>query len=234
MRLGASGASTFDWPASARHCRLAWLRGLFLASGSLSLSGSSVHLEFVVEPLEAPVLAARVAEIGFPASHRVRRGRGVVTWKRGDTVVRFLRAAGAGPALLDLEARAVARALRAELTRLSNADTANVARSVAASARQIEAIRRLMAADRLTGEREAVRAVAVARLEAPDATISDLAATCGCTRASAQRALERLVRLSEPDARVGPARTTDPSGPGTDFPSRTTPFGPVRRTPPPA
>ena len=44
---------------------------------------------------------------GLPAAWRLRRGRGVVTWKSGDTVGLFLRRIGATAALLELEARQV-------------------------------------------------------------------------------------------------------------------------------
>ncbi|HEY8868333.1 MAG TPA: hypothetical protein VIM30_02980, partial [Candidatus Limnocylindrales bacterium] len=70
-------APPFDWAGSAEHCRLAYLRGRFLSRGSLSLANSRTHLEFVVEPAEAPVLARWLAEIDLPASWRLRRGRGV-------------------------------------------------------------------------------------------------------------------------------------------------------------
>src|SRR5918993_152036 len=66
----------FDWGASPEHCRLAWLRGRFLARGSLSLAAGGAHLEFTLPAAEAPVLAARPADIGLPASWRLRRGRG--------------------------------------------------------------------------------------------------------------------------------------------------------------
>ena len=45
-----STAAPFDWASSADHCRAAWLRGRFLARGSLSLAGGRTHLEFVVDP----------------------------------------------------------------------------------------------------------------------------------------------------------------------------------------
>src|SRR5438105_1322089 len=67
----------FDWDAAADHCRLAYLRGLFLARGSLSVAAARTHLEFVVGPEEAPPLAARLSALDLPASWRVRRGRGV-------------------------------------------------------------------------------------------------------------------------------------------------------------
>ena len=56
-----SGAASTGGSA-ADHCRLAWLRGRFLARGSLSLAGGRTHLEFVVDPAEAPILAARLAD----------------------------------------------------------------------------------------------------------------------------------------------------------------------------
>ena len=98
---------------------MAYLRGLFLARGSLSLASGRTHLEFVVPPAEAPVLAAHLEQEGLPAAWRVRRGWGVVTWKSADTVGLFLRRIGAGAALLELEARQVARALRGDLNRSS-------------------------------------------------------------------------------------------------------------------
>ena len=59
-----AGGAPFDWDAAADHCRIAWLRGRFLARGSLSLASGRAHLEFVVPPAEAPVLAARLDDLG--------------------------------------------------------------------------------------------------------------------------------------------------------------------------
>ena len=99
IRLGRPGAdSSFDWAGAAEHCRLAWLRGLYLSRASLSLAGGRTHLEFVVPADDAPLLAARLAELELPASWRVRRGLGVVTWKNGEVVGTFLRRIGAGAA----------------------------------------------------------------------------------------------------------------------------------------
>ena len=71
----------------------------------MSLAGGRTHLEFVVSPDDAPVLAARLTAFGLPVSWRLRRGRGVVTSKNGEAVGTFLRRIGASGALLELEAR---------------------------------------------------------------------------------------------------------------------------------
>jgi WhiA C-terminal HTH domain/WhiA LAGLIDADG-like domain len=218
VRLGPRSDSTstetpavFDWDSAADHCRMSWLRGLFLARGSLSLGATRTHLEFVVQPADAPVLARRLASIGLPAATRLRRGRGVVTWKSADRVAAFLRGVGAGPSLLELEARGVARTLRGDLNRLLNAEAANLERAVGASARQLQAIATLAGDGRLAEEREAVRAVARARQASPDATLGELAGDLDVTRSSVQRAFERIERLA-----LHPAGADAPFGPGRD------------------
>ncbi len=192
----ASAPAAFDWDGAAEHCRTAWLRGRFLACGSLSLSGGRTHLEFVVDPADAPVLAARLADIDLPASWRIRRGRGVVTWKSGEAVGTFLRRIGAAGGLLELEARQVSRALRGDLNRVLNAESANLQRAVSAAGRQLDAIAVLEADGRLARQPEVVRMVAAARRETPEATLSELAERLHLHRSAAQRALERIEDLS--------------------------------------
>jgi hypothetical protein len=203
----AGGAAPgIDFPALPEHCRMAYLRGRFLARGSLSLAGGRTHLEFVVQRDEASVLAAWLSLAGLPASWRVRRGRGVVTWKSGETVGLFLRRIGAGAALLELEARQVSRALRGELNRVLNAESANLQRSVAAAGRQLAAIERLDADGRLGAQPYVVRLVAEGRRETPEATLTELAERLGLHRSAVQRALDRLERLAldETEASAAP------------------------------
>jgi hypothetical protein len=194
----------FDWKKSSEHCRMAYLRGRFLARGSLSLAGGRTHLEFVLGETEARALASQLSDVGLPAPWRTRRGRGVVTWKSAETVGLFLRRIGAGGALLELEARQVSRTLRGELNRVLNAESANLQRSVAAAGRQLAAIDVLDADGRLTAQPYAVRAAAQARRETPEATLSDLAERLGRHRSAVQRALERIERLAVLGEAVGP------------------------------
>jgi cell division protein WhiA len=199
VRLGAARAGSavaFEWASAAEHCRTAYLRGRFLAHGSLSLAAARTHLEFVVPPEQAPVLARWLGEAGMSASWRIRRGRGVVTWKSAETVGTFLRRIGAGATLLELEARQVARAMRGDLNRVLNAESANLQRAVAAAGRQLVAIDRLEADGRLARQPNAVRLIAAARRETPESTFSELAERLAMHRSTVQRALERIERLA--------------------------------------
>src|SRR4051794_34003751 len=185
-----------DWGSSPDHCRLAWLRGRFLARGSLSLSGGRAHLEFVVPADEAAELAGRLGDVGLPAAWRVRRRLGVVTWKSTESITRFLGRIGASASLLELEARSVARTLRGELNRVLNAESANLQRSVEAAGRQLAAIDALEADGRLQVQPRTVRAVAEARRETPEASLGDIALRLDLHRSAVQRALDRLERLA--------------------------------------
>ena len=186
----------FDWDDAASHCRAAYLRGRFLVRGSLSVTAGRYHLEFVVPTDEAPVLAARLAAVGLPAGVRVRRRRGVVTWKGGDSIGPFLRWIGAGPSLLELESRQVSRAVRGDLNRLLNAESANLDRIAAAAARQLAAIAVLDSDGRLADQPDPVRAVAALRRGTPEASLGELAIELGMPRGRVQRALGRIEALA--------------------------------------
>jgi DNA-binding protein WhiA len=189
-------APEFEWGSAADHCRISYLRGRFLGHGSLSLASGRTHLEFVVPIEEAEQLCEQLTQLEMPASWRARRGRGVVTWKSVEKVGTFLKLLGGGAALLELESRQVSRSVRGDLNRVINAESANLARAVAASARQMAAIDELEADGRLAKQPYLVRVVAAARREEPEATFTELAERLQLHRSAVQRALDRIERLA--------------------------------------
>jgi DNA-binding transcriptional regulator WhiA len=193
VRLASSGRpATFSWPAAAGHCRVAWLRGLVLARGSLSIGASGTHLELVVLPEELAEVSARLTDIGLAFGVRMRRGRGVITWKDAATVLDLLRLIGVSSAALEIESRFVGRELRSHLNRVINAENANLARAVAAAHRQLADIDKLEHAGALRRMPSHVRRVASARRRAPEATLAELALAVDLSRGQVQRAFERI------------------------------------------
>jgi hypothetical protein len=192
----AAAPHPFDWGRAAEHCRIAHLRGRFIAHGSLSLASGRTHLEFVLSPEEAESLSEKLAQLEIPATWRIRRGRGVVTWKSVEKVITFFKMLGGGAALLELESRQVSRSVRGDLNRVINAESANLQRAVAAAARQLEAIDALESDGRLAKQPYVVRLVADARREEPEATFTELAERLGLHRSAVQRALDRIERLT--------------------------------------
>ena len=185
-----------DWDAARSHCRAAWLRGRFLSAGSLSLGGRGAHLEFVVPLDQAGVLVRRLGEAGFKATRRERRGRGVVTSKSTETILGMLRFCGASASVLEIESRLVLRQLQGHLNRVLNAETANLERSVASSARQLAVIEQLQSQGRFADVPDIDRAVARERQEAPEASFTELADRLGLSRARVQRAFGRLESMA--------------------------------------
>jgi len=188
--------AVFDWASRPEHCRMAWLRGRFLARGSLSVVNGRTHLELVLPPDEAPLVQRWLGASGMSSGWRIRRGRGVVTLKSAEQVKDLLRRLGAGASLLEIETRQVARTLRGDLNRVINAESANLARTVRASGRQLEAIDALTGDGRLAEQPAMVRAVAAARRETPEATLGELADRLAIHRSAVQRALDRIERLA--------------------------------------
>lgn len=185
---GDTDAGGFDWDASAGHCRLAHLRGLLLAHGSLSITGTGTHLELVV-PIDALASsAARSARLGFPAGARMRRGRGVLTWKDAESIIGLLRRLGSSAAALEIETRLLGRSLGGHMNRVVNAEGANLRRAVEAAHRQLSNIETLERNDGLRGLSRRAKRVVMARRRTPEATFGELATAVGMTRGQVQRA----------------------------------------------
>lgn len=191
----AATAERLSSERSPRHCRIAYLRGRFLARGSLSIASGSVHLEIVVSANEGGSLRRTLDGLGLGGSDRLRRGRSVVVWKGRNATLNLLRTIGGGPALMELEARGIAREMRGEMNRSINAETANLLRSVRAGVRQATAAKRLIAVGALERGSVASR-IADARIAAPDASLATLAEALGITRSALQRGLAAIERES--------------------------------------
>lgn len=174
-------------------CRRTYLRGLFLAGGSLSAGRSGYLLELRPPRGEAVRARAVLEREGFAARGRTRRGRPVLALRDADAIASFLRVAGATETLLRFESKRVAREVRARTNAAVNADSANLARAVAAAREQTAAIRALAGEGRLARLALPLREAASARLRMPTATLADLAERLGTTKWIVRSRLRRLV-----------------------------------------
>jgi hypothetical protein len=186
----------FDWEAAAPHCRLAYLRGLLLAHGSLSVTVTGTHLELVLPIEDAGPVAERLVQLGFPAGRRVRRARGVLTWKESESIIGLLRRLGSTSAAMELETRLLGRSMRGHMNRVVNAEGANLRRAVEAAHRQLAHIEALEGTNGLHRLSRRAKRVVDARRRAPEATFTEIAVTLGMSRAQVQRAFNELESLA--------------------------------------
>ncbi len=201
VTLDPSVADGWDWDAMPACDRRAFLRGVLLASGSLSLTARGVHVEFVLARRSTAVeLRRRLAASDVRASQVERRGRHVVYLKGQEEIATLLRLTGANRGLLDLETVRVGRDVHNRLNRLLNAEEANLDRTVRAADRQLQAIARLDAAGQLQDLPQALREVAARRRLQPDADLDDLAAGLGISRSAVNHRLRRLLHIAHEEA----------------------------------
>jgi DNA-binding protein WhiA len=153
-------------------CRGSFLRGWFVAAGSVSAPRRPAHLELRAPDDDvAGVLCAIAAEDGFRLRAAPRRSHAIAYTKRRETIRDLLVHIGAQDAALSVdEAEVMARTLE-RANRLTNCDRANLERSSTAAHRQREAIARLDL-DLLA---PALREVAELRLDHPSSSLAELA-----------------------------------------------------------
>lgn len=186
----------WSWTDAAACDRRAWLRGMLLASASISFSGGGPHVEWVFRGRSrAAELRRRLASVEVRAALVERRGRHVVYVKGSEEVATLLRLTGANRALLDFETARVGRDVQNRLNRLLNAEAANLGRTVRAAERQLAAIDELEARGVLGELPVGLREAAAARRLQPDADLDTLAASLGVSRSAMNHRLRRLVEL---------------------------------------
>jgi DNA-binding protein WhiA len=180
-------------------CRVSYLRGAFLASGSVS-GPRDAHLELRAADLERAELLAELAAVeGFAFTVRPRRTHAFAYLKGLETVSELTAVLGAHETAIRIEEAAVVGATRARANRLTNADHANIRRASRAADAQLRAIERLRREGRLETLAPELREMAALRTRHPTLSLRELALRCAppTTKVGAQRRLGRLRRLAE-------------------------------------
>jgi len=189
-------------PVTTKACdRRAFLRGLLLSAGSVSGGPGGPHVEFVLRTRSSALELQRLLEASDVRSSRMqRRGRQVVYLKGQEEIAGLLRLIGANRALLDFETSRVSRDVRNRLNRLLNAEEANLARTVRAADRQLQAIGRLEAVGELERLADGLREAAAQRRRQPEGDLDTLASSLGISRSAMNHRLRRLVELAADSA----------------------------------
>ncbi len=181
-------------------CRAAYLRGAFLAAGSVS-GPRGPHLELRTATREgADFLVWLSAVEGIPLQIVERRSHAAVYAKGSEAIADFLGFVGAHDAALELGERAVVGATRATANRLANADHANLVRTTRAAQAQIAAIERLRRRRGLDELPHELRELARLRVRYPGLSLRELGARCRppVSKAAVHRRLRRLEHLAGP------------------------------------
>jgi DNA-binding protein WhiA len=156
-------------------CRKAFLRGVFMAGGSVSRPAGDYHLEIVTENEELARLIVKIMH-GFSLSAKMtdRKNNYIVYLKDGDHITDFLSLIGAHQALLEFENVRIVKDMRNQVNRRVNCETANLNKVIRASVLQVACIRYLQEHGRYDLLPEKLKEAAELRLRYPDISLNEL------------------------------------------------------------
>ncbi len=156
-------------------CRRAYIRGAFLASGSVSDPKKTYHLEFVHSDDEySRQLKELINSFHLDAKIVERKEHFVVYLKEGEQIVVLLNVMKAHIALMDLENVRILKDMRNNVNRKVNCETANLNKTVNAAVKQIEDISYVEATIGLDKLPPQLEEMARVRLHHPDASLKEL------------------------------------------------------------
>lgn len=156
-------------------CKRSYLRGIFLSRGFINRPEGEYHLEIILHELPLAKEIQRLLSKFNLSSRIVERKKNLVLYiKEGEQIVDFLRVVGAHKALLDFENVRILKSMRNTINRQVNCETANLAKTVDASVRQIELINRLVELKGWEFFPAQLRDLARVRIEYPDKSLKEL------------------------------------------------------------
>ena len=156
-------------------CKRAYLRGAFLAAGSISDPEKSYHFEIkCTNENKANQIVDILKSFGVDAKTLSRKNKFVVYLKDSEKVVDALNIMEAPIALLEVETIKIDKEMSNKINRQMNCDQANINKTVNASQRMIEDINYIENEVGLSYLPEKLQQIAKIRVENPDASLQDI------------------------------------------------------------
>ena len=180
-------------------CRAAFLRGAFMAGGSVTDPEKRYHLELATSHLRVSrEVRTLMDEMGFAPKCIDRAGSHVLYFKQSDLIEDFLTTLGAPVCAMGVMEAKVEKDLRNGVNRRVNCETANLGKAVDAAQEQLAAIRRLEERGLFQDLPDKLRQTAQLRRENPEATLLELAQSMDppVSKSAINHRMRKLIELS--------------------------------------
>ncbi|MDD5936733.1 MAG: DNA-binding protein WhiA [Clostridiales bacterium] len=158
-------------------CKRAFIRGIFLAAGSMSTPEKTYHFEVVLPDYRrAEQLQEIMNAFDIEAKIVIRKRYYVVYVKEGSQIVDLLNIMEAHIALMNFENVRILKEMRNSINRQVNCEAANINKTVKAASKQIEDI--IFIRDTIGFENiaEGLEDIATLRISYPEASLKELGA----------------------------------------------------------
>lgn len=180
--------------------RISFLRGAFLAGGSVTDPARAYHLELATgHESVCREVRALLLEMGFEPREASRGGRWITYFKKSGAIEDLLTTLGAPLSAMGVMQAKVEKHMANAMNRITNCDMANADKITGAAAEQLAAIRAIEAGAGLDALPPALQETALLRIANPAGSISDLAqlAWPPVTKSCMNHRLRKLVELSK-------------------------------------
>ena len=181
-------------------CKAAFLRGAFLAGGSVTDPGKGYHLEMSTthQSVSRETFALMREVMGFSPKTASRGGGQVLYLKQSEQISDFLTYIGAPVAAMGIMEARLEKELNNKVNRRCNCDDANTSTVVEAAQEQLAAIRTLRARGQLDNLPGKLLQAAAAREENPESALTELAEMMEppITKSAMSHRLKKLVELA--------------------------------------
>jgi conserved hypothetical protein len=157
-------------------CKISFMRGAFLAGGSVTSPAKRYHLELVTDHMSVSrETYSLLLEMGFSPKESSRSGNYVAYFKQSEAIEDFLTTIGAPISAMEVMSEKIEKDMRNAINRRVNCDSANADKIVAASREQLMAIRLVDKRIGLMSLPDKLRETAFLRVANPEASMSELA-----------------------------------------------------------
>lgn len=177
LKLKADGERLLPDPILLRQmeAKRAFIKGMFLAAGSVSSPERKYHFEMNVYTSERYEFVKNVmADLGVTVKHVRRNGDCILYLKDSESIIMVLGMIGAPRALMEYENARILKDIRNSVNRSVNCDTANTNKTANAAAREIEYIEKIEGRIGLGSLSKNLRDIAEARLNNPYLSLKEL------------------------------------------------------------
>lgn len=185
-------------------CRAAFLRGAFLAGGSVTDPGKGYHMEMTTahQAVVRETYALVREVMGFDPKLAGRGGSQVLYLKHSDLISDYLAYLGAPVSAMGIMEAKLEKELKNKVNRRCNCDDANTSKVVDAAQGQLNAIRILRERGLLETLPEKLKQAALAREKNPESSLSELAGMMDppITKPAMNHRLKKLLELVKEDA----------------------------------
>ena len=184
-------------------CLRAFIRGLFVATGSCTLpnendnSSTSYHLEISFSH-HGPALetSSKLAEYGIMTKIVKRRENYIIYIKSAEEIKDFLAFLPAPISVLKITDLMINRELANKINRQKNCDLGNVNKQVEASAKQINAIKKIQTTIGLDSLNKDLENTAKSRIDYPDDTLLELAERLNISKSCLNHRLRKILVIA--------------------------------------